>query len=318
MKSRESITFKRLAILNNPRSSNADKVKKIIASLEEVYPGKVVTATIAKTRAQNIQLLKDLLRAGDILLICGGDGTISNIAGYLLDPSLSKRQRRTPVIAIGTGQMNDLARILNDKHSDDPLYVLKHGRRLRVHPIKCVCEPLKAGLKPLTKIAIYSLGFGYSGEGSIALNDPNFRAQTQTRKPVTRPLKFLKDGLSLLKKADFFDVTLEGERRSLLDVTAGNGHILYGYWTAPVKLGQKKFYFTTLDDRSTLNTFRTLAVIATKRPASGKVVTEARFILHESVPGHSGGEIFKPPAPCEVTISLHEEPIIMLATSPKV
>lgn len=311
------IAFKRLVVLSNPRSSNAERAKQIITDLEKAYPGKVVKGTVAKTEAANIKTLKEILRPGDILLVCGGDGTIGNMIQNLLDPSIPKALRQTPVLPVGTGRMCDLARMANGRHFRNPLYVLRHAKKLAVDPIACVCTPLSTSRPALKKLSVYNIGFGYSGQCSIAWNDPDFRAELKNVTPVRRTYKFFKTASSLLKDAEYFEITADGKRRKVLEVTAAVGHIFGGYYRLPVRLSQRKFLYIISDDKSFLGTVRSVAELMTNRYNSGKLTTSEEFVLHDPVVAHVGGEIFDPPVPCKVRITHHSEPVIMLATSPK-
>lgn len=317
MKSHAPIQFERLVALSNPRSSNADKVAKITAALEKAYPGKVVERAIGQTDVENVNLLKDTLKIGDILLVCGGDGTIGTVIEYLFDPAVPKELRQTPVLPVGTGRMNDVARMVNGRYADDPLYVLRKGRTVAVYPLVCTCVPLEGTGGAITRTVLYNVGFGYSGAGSEAMNDPAFRAKIQRLMPMTRTVEFFKIGATVLKDAPYFDITHRGKRRAVLEVIAANGHILGGYYRVPVRLSQKEFYFTISDDKSFLRTVRTVAELVTNRFKGGEAKTSASFILHDHVTAQFGGETFTPPTPCKVTIKHHEDPVILLATSPK-
>lgn len=311
------IIFKRLVVLQNPSSSNAEQASKIIAALKKSHPRKVAVLTIAQSDAANVATLKNNLRLGDILLPFGGDGTISGVVQWLLGPDMPVALRRTPVLPVGTGRMNDVARMLNGKFYRNPRHALSHGRVLKVYPLSCVCTPLTDSAKPLAKLAIYTLGFGYSGTCSLTWNDPEFRATIKKRTAMTRPIEFFKAGTSILRDAPYFDVSYRGKRQSILDVTVAVGHIFGGYYRMPARLSQRKFYFVLSDDKSFLGTMRTIAELATNRFTSGESTTNANFTLHEPVMAHVGGETFMPPAPCNVAISLHKEPILMIATSTK-
>ncbi len=312
------ISFERLVVVSNPRSSNADRAARITARLEKAFPGKVITRTIGATEGENVKLLKDTLQTGDILLVCGGDGTIGNMIAGLLDSQIPAKLRKTPVIPVGTGRMNDFARIVNGRFYANPLYVLRHGRPISVHPLVCTCEPLDPNNKPMTRIAIYNVGFGFSGEGSLILNDPEFRADPQLRTAITRPTRFAAKGWELLQKIETFNITLHGRQREALDITATNGHIFYGYGRVPINLSRREFYLTLFDDKRPLSTALTVGQMITKRHLEGEIVASAEFILHDPVVGHVGGEPFTPPVPCRVTIKPHQEAVTLLTASSRI
>jgi|GEM_PF-3174067 len=316
MKSAAPIAFKRLIVLHNPGSSNAAKAQKLISALRKTHPPHLAVAPTGQTETENLALLKDL-RAGDVVALFGGDGTISSFVDLLYHPSLPKRVRRAVFLPIGTGRMNDVARMLNGRHASSPLYALKHGRVLAVYPLECRCTPLGGKGQPLIKRVIYSVGFGYSGTCSLVWNDPAFRAKVRTLTPVTRTVEFFKMGTGVLKEAEYFDITSERKRRPVLEVMIANGHMIGGYYRLPTRLSQREFYLTISDDKSFLGTVRTIAELVTNRFAGGQSVAAASFVLHDPVIAQLGGEPFTPPAPCEVTISLCAEPIRMLATNPK-
>jgi diacylglycerol kinase family enzyme len=312
-----AVEFTRLVVLYNPRSSNAGRTKGIIARLEKAYPGKLVIISLKQSAAQNLKMLRDTLKEGDILVPCGGDGTIGGVVEYLLYPTMPKELRRTPVLPVGTGRMNDVARMANGRHFIDPLFALKHGQLLDIYPVACTCTPLSGKGKPVTRLVIYNIGFGYSGRCSVAWNDPKFRANIQKRTRVTRPVKFFKTGTDLLKDATYFDVTYKGRRRTVLDVTAAVGHIYGGYYRLPVRLSDRDFYFVITDDKSFLGTVKAIAELITNKYKGGTLTTSANFTLHSPVLAHVGGETFRPPAPCRVQIAPLKEPITLITTSPK-
>jgi diacylglycerol kinase family enzyme len=313
----QPLTFKRLVVLLNPRSSNAALADKVVGALQKSYPGKVRVEAIGKTDAENTTLLKGLLKRGDILVPCGGDGTIGGIVQALLDPDIPKALRGTRVLPVGTGRMNDVARMLNGRYFRDPKYVLSYGHPLKVYPLAGVFTPLSAGQKRLVKLVIYSIGIGYSGNCSLTWNDPKFRANIKKRSAVTRPVEFFKAGTSILRDSEYFDITSRGKRRKVLDVTAAVGHLFGGYYRMPARLSERKFYFIISDDKSFLGTIRNIAGLITNRLSGGELTTSASFTLHDTAVGHVGGETFIPPTPCNVRFTHHPEPITMLATSPK-
>lgn len=317
MSHRNPITVDRLLVLFNPRSSNAQEANAHIDALKIAYPYKVATAAIGRTKAENLAILKLYLQPGDILVILGGDGTISSIINCLFDPDIPDSLQRIPVLTVGTGRMNDTARMLHGRHFKDPLYVLRHGRHLSVYPLSCVFTPLTSNDKPLALSVIYYLGFGLSGTASYTWNDPQFRAKVQKRTSVTRTVEFLKAGSNLVRDSEYFDITLKGKRRSVLDIAVANGHIVGGYYRLPTRLSQREFFFEFSDDKSFLHTFRTIVELMINQYRGGTITKSISFTLHDPVPAHLGGEPFIPPAPCQVRITHHKQPIVMLATNPK-
>lgn len=317
MPSPQPIAFERLVVLFNPRSSNAAKAEKILVKLKAAYPNKVITEAIGRTEETNRRLLMKNLRSGDILVVCGGDGTISSMVNCLLGSGMPPELRRIPVLPVGTGRMNDTARMLNGRRYSNPGYVLKRGKRLSVYPLLCVCTPLSGKGKPLVKSIIYYMGFGMSGTASYTWNDPDFRAKISKRPPVARDVEFFKAGSILVRDSKYFDITYKGKRRAVLDIAIANGHIAGGYYRLPTRLSQRRFFFELSDDKSFLHTFRTVVELLTNQYRGGLVTQSVNFTLHDPIPGHLGGEPFLPPAPCQVSITYHKQPIYMLATNPK-
>lgn len=309
--------FKRLVVLFNPRSSNAARAAKIISRLKAAYPNKVLAAAISRTEAGNRKLLLKTLQNGDVLIVCGGDGTMSSIVDCLLSPGMPAELRHIPLLPVGTGRMNDLARMVNGRRYADPLYVLKHGKPLSVYPLLCVCTPLEGKGKPLVKSIIYYMGFGMSGTASYTWNDPEFRAKIKKRPPVARTVEFMKAGSNLVRDSEYFDVTYQGKRRAVLDIAVANGHIAGGYYRLPTRLSQRQFFFELSDDKSFVYIFRTVVELLTNQYRRGLITKAVRFTLHDRIPGHLGGEPFWPPAPCDINVSYHQKPITMLATNPK-
>jgi hypothetical protein len=311
------IEFNKLVVMYNPASSNADVAKKIIARLQKAYPGKVVVGQVSLSETTDVDFLKQNLGPRDILAIAGGDGTICSVSSYLFHPGLKPLLGDVRVLAIGTGRMNDLARMLGGRYFASPLRVLTAGFELPVYPLRCICTPLDAGAPPLETLIFYNMGFGYSADVALYCNTPEFRAKQQARSPIARKAEFLRVGARLLNDARYFDITLNGERRAALDVTAACGHIFGGFYRLPSRLSQPEFFFEVSDDKSLPKSLRTFAELLTNRYSGGQLITDARFTLHEPVIGQNGGEAFSPPTPCEIHITTAAQPLIMLSTNPK-
>jgi diacylglycerol kinase family enzyme len=309
------VDFERLVVILNPKSSNAKTAERKVAELGETYPGRVITENIGDTAEDNLNLLNRHLKPGDILVPAGGDGTISHLADHLLRPETPKNLRKAPILLLGTGRMNDIARMLNGEYYNDPEYVLRHGRKLKIYPITCTMTPLNPGGKPHIITALHSIGFGYSAEASKTYNEPGFRARQQKRYLVTREIELFKVSAEILKNAKYFDITYRGRKRKVLDITAANGSYIGKYYRLPSRLDRREFYFAISDDKSFLHTVRTIVELMTNSYSGGRITTRVAFILHKPVLAHIGGETFKTSTPCEVEIAVSKEPLIMITTS---
>ncbi len=315
MKKSGPIEFDKLLVLFNPKSSNAHKAESAAAALAKKYPDQVVIKETPATEEALRKLLSANLKEGDILIPAGGDGTVSTAINCLLHPDMPAALRRTRVLPLGTGRMNDIAHMVNDSHFDDAQYVLKHGRELPIYPMKVSFTPLSKKEKPLERLAVYSLGIGCSAALGELVNDPDFRAKQKARALATREIELFTSSYDVLKKAPYFDVTYKNKHRRVFDINAINGHILAGYYRLPVKLSSKEFLFEFLTTKGLFRTIKTVAELVTNRYQGGEKTESLEFTLHDSIISHISGETFTPPAPCNVLIKLHEEPIIMLATS---
>lgn len=311
------IEFERLVILFNPASTNAAKAERQIQQLESAFSGKVIKANVGKDHAATCKILKEHLRPGDILVPAGGDGTINNVINCLLSPSMSKEIRNTRVLPLGAGRMNDIPRMLNRRYYNDPRYVLENGRELSVNPMHCTITPFDKSKKPLEVITIHSIGFGFGAESSKLYNDPEFRAKQQQRSAIAQEVELFRAAVEILKEAKPLEITVNGQKRQVFDVTAVCGHIMAGYYRLPSRLSQKEFFFEISDDKSFAHTVKTIAELMTNRYSGGELATSVSFDLHTPAAAHIGGEPFTPPSPCKVEIKTHSQPLKVIATSPK-
>jgi len=307
-----AIHFDRLLVLFNPSGTNAARAKKIIAQLEREFPGKVITAETAPTVAGNVEILRQHLQPGDIVLPCGGDGTLSSTVAALLDPVIPGELRNIRILPVGTGRANDIARMTNGKHYADPLFVLRHGHELPVHPVSCVATPLDGG-ESVSWLAMYQLGFGFSGEAAGIFSDPKFRGKQSEQTLAVREVEAFRAGIQIVRDASHFDITLHGRRRGVIDITFVNGPIFASYYRAPVRLSDKEFCYAVSTDNSLASAARTIFELVTNTFNNWTLADHLSFTLHQPIAAHIDGERITMAAPCKITVTHSDEAITMLA-----
>jgi diacylglycerol kinase family enzyme len=307
------IAFKRLLVLYNPAGTRAAQAKKHIAALQQAYPERVIVDETRLTLADNQTLLRQKLQPGDMLVAVGGDGSLSNIVSALL--GLTGDLRSTPVLPIGTGKMNDVAHMLNGKHFADPLFVLRHAQSTAIYPLSCTITPLNNKKEtPLNRLALYSIGFGMIGLGSQYYNDPNFRARQQKRHCWAQELAIFSVAGKTWHNAGMFGITYKHRRQNILDLTVSNGDIMGGYWRFPAQLNKQEFFVDIITGKSWARATQALFGLLTNWHPRGEIRhAPLEFTLHSPVRAHLDGETFMPPAPCNVHIRHHNQPVIMLS-----
>lgn len=213
--------------------------------------------------------------------------------------------------------MNDLAHMLGDKYFADPQYLLKHGRPVPIYPLECTITPLDNPQAKQTYLAPYELGFGFSSEVSAVVDNPTIRAKMQ-KSPLSRAAVYMREGSKLIKAMQFFEISYQGKRQRILNLTVASGHVVGGVWHLPTKLTQREFSVVIGADKSLATTIRVLAAPFFSASPEAKVVTSFSFTLYEPALAHFGGKPFTPPTPCKISIKPHTQPVIMLATNPRV
>jgi len=316
MEPADPLSFNRLVVLFNPEGTSAPKVKKIITSLEKAHPGKVVVDETKPSVAGNLKVLKKVLKPGDILLPCGGDGTLGQVVSALLDPTISKAMQSIPVLPVGTGKMNDVAHMLNGRHFANPLYVLRHAQLTPIYPLTCTITPANKAGKPDVRMAVYNIGFGSIGLGTVHYNEPEYRDKQKKRPTLVQDLVAVGVFAKTWREAAMFDVTYKGKRQQMLDLFFSNGNIMAGYWRFPAKLQKKEFFVGIVSEKTIRSVTRTaVGLLANKFPTGELTKDPVEFTLHEEVYAEIDGEWFTTPPSCKVHISHHRQPVMMLATA---
>lgn len=311
----DPLLFNRLVVLFNPEGTSAPKAKRIIAGLERAYPGKIVVDETKPSVSGNLKVLKNVLEPGDILLPCGGDGTLGQVVSALLDPAMPKAMQSIPVLPVGTGKMNDVAHMLNGRYFANPLYVLRHGQTTPVYPLTCAITPAGKTGKTDVRLAVYNIGFGSIGLGTVHYNEPEYRHKQKKRPTLVQDLVAVGVFAKTWREAAMFDITYQGKRQQMLDIFFSNGNIMAGYWRFPAQLQKKEFFVGIVSEKTIRSVTRTaVGLLANKFPTGELTKDPVEFTLHEEVYAEVDGEWFTTSPGCKVRIAHHHQPVTMLAT----
>lgn len=118
--------MKKLKLFYNPQSGNGNFPSKIDGFLAKFQPG----YEISLTRLININLQKyfheTCLNDYDILLVAGGDGTVSSIVNAMM-----KNNINIPLVIIPTGTVNDYASYFNISANFDTIFQMIKNNRIK-------------------------------------------------------------------------------------------------------------------------------------------------------------------------------------------
>jgi hypothetical protein len=188
--------FNRVLAVHNPVCSQPEKAAAVIAWLRDSRWGsglELVTTQDPYTH-DNVQLVRDALQPGDIVIGLGGDGLANDIFNAMHREREVGRIGRDEVamVPIPAGNGNDLTQSLYGKHF------------LRGERLPNLLERRETGLldgmkigagNGLDKLAHSYVGLGFTGRAAEFINRPDFRA----RRRSNMVLKRMQDGIQVAR-----------------------------------------------------------------------------------------------------------------------
>ena len=119
----------RIALVVNPSSGRKFNRESIEILRSKLLGNHQVDNFFASTNEELDDVGKNLSKNVDIVIICGGDGTVSRICSYLIHTDV-------PLIVFPTGSGNDFANHLN--MTNDVNYIIKNIERLETKKINTI------------------------------------------------------------------------------------------------------------------------------------------------------------------------------------
>jgi diacylglycerol kinase family enzyme len=172
--------FERALVVFNEHATNAG-TNRMQTMITDPLQRRGIPFEIVKTSRPtdanpniNSELLGNALCDGDLVVVCGGDGTINQAATAIID---AKKSTSTALAVAPCGRGNDIAYGLNGKGFDFEAVVKGQAicRQIGVMAISAT-----GNQEPLKKYAVGCLGIGLTGTLGKQINQPAYRLQRET------------------------------------------------------------------------------------------------------------------------------------------
>ena len=269
--------------LQNPVASRAEA---LAWRMDEILYGcddfaEVIPLQTTPDPAENRAQLYESVPPGSLLVVAGGDGTLSRTVRDMVNdhPGKPDHLPETPVVAFGTGNKNDMARMLNGRHHRHPMHVIRHGQPVGVSALEVTHE--HDGVEE-RDLALYSLGFNTIGRLSRMANDRDFRAGQQERGWLRRHIAEYRIVLDALRESEPETVQLDGQDESLVALFLSNGDLMAGQGRFPASLSEQDFYVGFMRDKRPLQVVRHAVGALTTHFPNGRLTRS--FEAHFSKP----------------------------------
>ncbi len=199
----------RLVVFYNPNSTNTGRrwrrTRRHLARAALRAGYVLETVETEADPEENRQKIYANVRSGDVIAIAGGDGSVNDMGQAKLHEDAPQAVIEAPVLAVPMGNKSDLANTFNRFGFFGNLFgrgwrqithALRERHTVSMYPMVAEFEPNapadgsdQPSLGSFTKLAIYFMGFGPSGEGAKILNNREWREKHKNVGPkVLRPL----------------------------------------------------------------------------------------------------------------------------------
>jgi diacylglycerol kinase family enzyme len=222
--------LERVLVVYNPYSSTASlerlesevrhPLKQYINHYEELK-----TAPFASDGSKDLQ---GELREGDLVVACGGDGTVNYTANAIIESGLADK---TVLMTLPFGRGNDIACGINgsDKKPDIHTTLKENSYRIR-RDIGAIAIKVTGQNDSFDRHAIGYAGIGITAMVANKLNEPDVRqrAKQQADRPAT--VVDVKTILPLVLKAQPFEYYQQQEYRQSLELLFVNNKRMARYF----------------------------------------------------------------------------------------
>lgn len=160
--------MQRLLAVYNPHSSNYRRVEsEVLSRLPELKSTMIGKFAIEKAPfEQNVARLRKILRAGDLVIVAGGDATAAVTINAILESG-----KDVTLGVLPYGNFNDLARTLGTMHPSD-IFDTKHQVK-KLHPLDITVDGKH------WRYASCYVTAGMTAEAVELFDEPKFRAYMQ-------------------------------------------------------------------------------------------------------------------------------------------
>ena len=323
------------AIVNRASSRNIEGYRNL-EQLRRVAPFEILEVPTANSRTTKLDLIHNALENSQLLIIVGGDGTFNDVLHTISTNGLSDEAKLTPIWCMGGGNANDGTKAMHSKNAiKNPAYALYTARTISSYPIRF--DITRPDGETITRSAGLYATLGISGlySSDKYLNNPSFRKKlTKLEKysPLTRKIAtgYLETmlGLKALTAYKAFEIKqADGVTREVYDEVYVNSSQMAKYLGFPTKLNSREIFHYTSSNRAQF--LGRNALHAVSHIHSGQLVSaytsddeyirgDEQRSFYTSVDAYAqfDGEAEIVPANSRVDVSIHKQPITLLATHP--
>jgi diacylglycerol kinase family enzyme len=302
MKTRHPLdAVKRLVVLHNPASTNANYAEELIKDLRHAMPDKqisVVRTTPDGEEPNRRRLIGALAKGGSdkqLLIVAGGDGAIHYAVKALLHPDTPSRLRHTPLTPWPTGNANDFFHSIHNREKrETAIRVLQHAdaRLVTVHPLEWRIQDETGKWEEL---AVSYGTIGSSAKSTYRLNRPEHRSR---RKSLRKTGRFLLDSLktvSTLWQPPRVTIQLNGRRRRVTEMQFINGPIMAIVAHYNIKHSDRAMFFGITSGESRIKLALTTLRMGMGAPPGKRTSKPVQFTIDNDkpVPAQVDGEYFE-------------------------
>lgn len=306
----------RIVTVCNPAGTRQGIAHRATERLREVFGGRVVEQYTAPRQKDTTDQLKETVRAGDIVVTLGGDGTARTAVEAMADISAPAHQAY--LLPLPYGFQNDLSRQLyGARRNSDPAEIIRDASVVNLSPLQVVLEH-ESREEYLS--ALY-VSIGFIANAAAYLESSEFRDNWMYRNRILRDAYSLRVLPWALAHRDIICATVDGFDREILDATVAKVPSLARYLRPPVELVDDQACYMEIRTRSLREIGAYVARLATQplvaAPAhellnstsASKVIT-----VHDDTRIHTDGDARPLAAGTTVTIGMHDTSYQALST----
>lgn len=299
----------KLLFINNPKSSNSDRVRNRVSKLEKRLGHKIKTITSEKDLALFAdKFARSLSNQQTLVLIGGGDGTVHQVVEATIKLPIKKREK-VVLFPIWGGNANDFANMLNGLGvGKNLLSFIKRGEVVSIHPLQVDLS---------TKETHYAICYASFGASAYAADILDKKGPARLGRFHNFPAMIvINETISVLKaflQTHTFKANVNGQQVEIFEQAFTNGSRWAKVYKIPLNLTEKKFYKVAQPTKNPAMLIRIFKLLTGKRV--GEITDKpAKFTVEEAVLAQYDGEVSKVPANTTVKVCVSDKNVFALST----
>ncbi len=303
-----SLPHERGLVVFNPLKATSRRfvrAQKQLIYASEMYDLPLTYLSTEADRQHSKYKIQEALRANDLMIVAGGDGTL-NVAA---DGLVASSKEAVRLIAIPQGSANDFARIHSGKMSGQRAIsaLLERDHQVVIHPLMVSVDDDDT---VRTFMAVNNAGFNYTADFAQRLDSTDHRTSRLRNVPlvgqITQELRSVVSSLADLKTFSCFE-SGETEPRQLLDRTLVHSAKAGKYGRFAVN-HTSNYFLDIVNSQPTRMSIAKAAVQMALGVAPAERRTSIAFnIGEEPILGHVDGEVFAITPNSRITAELSDK-----------